>query len=389
VCWLDFSPARANAENGLGCPFDCDGDGQLAALEIERALTSLFDAQELSSCTAGARLGQPRAGEILRAVQIAALAKPLCAVGGVSRWLRLPPLAAEPRQEVGVAVLGREVYVVGGISPTGVGVTTVEAYDPLRERWRRVADLPRPLHHVAVAADGQALYAAGGFAAPGFRPVADVYRYDPAAGVWESLPPLPEAVGAPAAVVASGKLHVLGGSAVTGSTASHFVYDLAGKTWSRAAALPVAANHLAAVARGEMIYAVGGRRDGSGFVNHPGFYRYDPGADHWEAEEPLPTARSGHAAAIVGDWLVVFGGEVAANRPPNFVYPHVEAYHFPSRQWFSDFPMPVPRHGLGAAVIDGRVYLPGGATRAGMGETAWSDAWEWEGAAAEWWARLR
>jgi len=32
--------------------------------------------------------------------------------------------------------------------------------------------------------------------------------------------------------------------------------------------------------------------------------------------------------------------------------------------------MPTPRHGIGAAVIGGRVYLPGGATQPGFAPTA-------------------
>jgi hypothetical protein len=32
--------------------------------------------------------------------------------------------------------------------------------------------------------------------------------------------------------------------------------------------------------------------------------------------------------------------------------------------------MATPRHGIGAAVIDGRVYVPGGGTRPGLAPTA-------------------
>jgi hypothetical protein len=36
--------------------------------------------------------------------------------------------------------------------------------------------------------------------------------------------------------------------------------------------------------------------------------------------------------------------------------------------------MPVPRHGIGAATIGGRIHIPGGATVAGFGVSAVHDA---------------
>ncbi len=369
-------PQRSVADSV--CVFDCDRSGELSSEELARARAALFDPQVTADCGDRPVQSEPRVAELVEAVATAVLEQPLCGAGARSRWVRLPPLASGPRQEVGVAALRGEIFVVGGITPTGVGVTLVEAFDPEANRWRRVVDLPRPVHHVAVASDNAALYVVGGFAAPGFRPVADVYRYDPDANLWQTLPPLPRALGAAAAAICSARLHVVGGSSGSGSVADHFVYDLVRGEWSSAAALPVAVNHLAAVAWEGTLYVVGGRRDGSGLQNHAGFYRYDAEQDQWLPEPPLPTARSGHAAAVLGNWLAVFGGEVALVHPPELVYPHVEVYDFLSGRWLSDLPMPVPRHGFGAAELGGRLYLPGGATRAGLGETAWADAWEVE-----------
>lgn len=358
------------------CPFDCNFDGAVDAGEIRQAVAALFGREEADACAGTVQAEAVRVTHLQRAVAVAGLQRPLCAEGVEAHWVPMPPLPAGPRQEVGVASVGGEIYVVGGITSTAVGVRLVEAFEPTTRRWRRKADLPIPLHHVAVAATERFLYAVGGFAAPGFRPVADVFRYDPETDTWTSLPPLPQAVGAAAAAVVAGKLHVLGGSGASGSVAAHRVYDLATGSWSAAAGLPEAVNHLAAVVWKETLWIVGGRRDGSGLSNSAGLYRYDAVEDRWLPGPTLPTARSGHAAAVVGDWLVVFGGEVNPLQPPTFVYPHVEAFHFASGQWVSDVAMPVPRHGFGAATLGNRVYLPGGAVRAGLGETAWHDAWE-------------
>jgi hypothetical protein len=49
------------------------------------------------------------------------------------------------------------------------------------------------------------------------------------------------------------------------------------------------------------------------------------------------------------------------------VFEENEAYDPVTNTWRSLQPMMTPRHGINAAVIGNRIYLPGGATRAGLG----------------------
>lgn len=37
--------------------------------------------------------------------------------------------------------------------------------------------------------------------------------------------------------------------------------------------------------------------------------------------------------------------------------------------WVAKAPMPTARHGIGAAVVDGRIYVPGGAQEPGFAAT--------------------
>jgi N-acetylneuraminic acid mutarotase len=64
--------------------------------------------------------------------------------------------------------------------------------------------------------------------------------------------------------------------------------------------------------------------------------------------------------------LLVFGGEGNAGDASG-VFDDVEAYDPASDTWSPLPPMLEPRHGLGAAELDGRVYLPGGASAQGFG----------------------
>jgi N-acetylneuraminic acid mutarotase len=71
------------------------------------------------------------------------------------------------------------------------------------------------------------------------------------------------------------------------------------------------------------------------------------------------------AGAVLDGRLFVFGGE--GSGMGSGVFPNVEAYDPAADRWETLPAMSVPRHGFGAATLDGRIYLPGGATSQGFG----------------------
>ena len=77
----------------------------------------------------------------------------------------------------------------------------------------------------------------------------------------------------------------------------------------------------------------------------------------------MPTARGGLSSAVIGGILYTFGGEGNPDDPVNQVFSNVEAYDMRADVWRSLAPMPVPKHGVGAATLDGKVYIPGGGVR--------------------------
>ncbi|HWJ54907.1 MAG TPA: kelch repeat-containing protein, partial [Vicinamibacterales bacterium] len=81
-------------------------------------------------------------------------------------------------------------------------------------------------------------------------------------------------------------------------------------------------------------------------------------------KKAIPTPRGGCASAVVGNKLYLFGGEGNANSAAG-VFPNVDAYDPATDSWQALPNLMMPRHGFGAAVVDGRVYLPGGANRQG------------------------
>jgi hypothetical protein len=69
---------------------------------------------------------------------------------------------------------------------------------------------------------------------------------------------------------------------------------------------------LAAAAIDGRLYAVGGRIDGNYSRNLASNEAYDPATNRWEQRAPMPTARSGIGAAVVEGRIFVFGGEAPA-----------------------------------------------------------------------------
>src|SRR5205085_3505290 len=76
------------------------------------------------------------------------------------RWSVMPP-APTPRGAFGAAVIGRSLYVAGGVT-NGHPADSMEIYDFPSQSWRRGRPMPVPAEHVAGAAVGGAFYVRGG-----------------------------------------------------------------------------------------------------------------------------------------------------------------------------------------------------------------------------------
>jgi N-acetylneuraminic acid mutarotase len=113
------------------------------------------------------------------------------------------------------------------------------------------------------------------------------------------------------------------------------------------------------------LYAVGGRIDGNYSRNLTSNEAYDPATGRWEQRAPLPTARSGIAAAVLEGRMFVFGGEAPAG-----TFNQTEAYDARNNGWSTHARMPTARHGLGAAAVAGRIYVISGGPTPGASASA-------------------
>jgi N-acetylneuraminic acid mutarotase len=81
---------------------------------------------------------------------------------------------------------------------------------------------------------------------------------------------------------------------------------------------------------------------------------------NWVARAPMPEAREGQATGVINGLLYVAGGAHNENELSTF-----EAYDPVANTWTAKAPMPTPREHLGAGVVNGILYVLGGVTVSG------------------------
>lgn len=125
-------------------------------------------------------------------------------------------------------------------------------------------------------------------------------------------------------------------------------------TWSAAPPLLFARAAHAVVSTETAIYALAGtREDGR---NVPEVERFDGSA--WTVETTLPgTGLNAPAAVVLNDRIYLIGGfSGTTNTPTN----QVLVYDLTTHAWSQAAPLPAPRGGHAAAVLDGRIHVVGG-----------------------------
>jgi len=282
---------------------------------------------------------------------------------GPGFWSTHTALSLGPRQEMGVAAVDGKVYVVGGFDGSGQPVATVEAYDPSADSWTQRASLPAPLHHVNVAAVGSKLYVVGGLSGSSFTASGTTLEYDPALDRWTSLTSMPDGTerGASGVAVLDGRIVVAGGLRGD-SVADTSFFDPATNAWSTLQPLAVARDHLGAANVGGRVYAVTGRAGGE---LKAAVEVLDADTGSWSRRADIPTARGGVAAAELAGRLVVMGGEGNVADSAG-IFHQTESYDPSGDVWRTEAQMRTARHGIGAAVVGSRVFVPGGATEEGF-----------------------
>jgi len=272
------------------------------------------------------------------------------------RWRSAAPVPVA-RTEVAAALFGREIAVVGGFLASGRNSSRADAYSPVRNRWRRLPNLPTTVDHAMAAGRASELYVVGGYG-PGSVALSTAFALR--GGRWNPLPAMPAPRAAAGAAVVRGKLYVVGGVEAPGRLARDaFAFDFDDERWSVVAG-PRPREHLGAAALGGLVYAVAGRTSGLD-TNLDIVEAYEPAANRWRAIPRVPGTRGGTAAAAVAGRIVSAGGEEPAGTIRT-----VFAYYPETRRWSRLPNLPRPRHGLGLVGYRGRTFALAGGPQPGL-----------------------
>jgi len=330
----------------------------------------------------------------------AVIATVLLAAGarGQGSWTQMAPLPQGANEVVGAAVDGL-LYVYGGermqtravirgmnlrTQPLGV----FWAYDPKTDAWTRLKPNPVPVHHAAAAAIGNKFYLFGGFRLPdtgniGWYPENRAWVYDTKMQHWSELPPMPTPRGAMAAVAVGNKIYVVGGAKIPSGTelpdglrpdgpieilSTMEMFDTDTNTWTALKPMTLPRNHHDIAYLNGKLYVLGGNVGscfpGGWASNVPMNEVYDIAGDTWSTSAPMPTARSGIGAAVIDGKIYVIGGEGWVDESSGAMHTGVvhtnEAYDPKSDRWLEETPMPIARHGFAKGVIDGKLYAVSG-----------------------------
>jgi N-acetylneuraminic acid mutarotase len=195
-------------------------------------------------------------------------------------------------------------------------------------------------------------------------------------GKWEPAKAFPMPMEESVGVTVNGKLYILQGLTDGGFQPMGvvFVFDPGTGEWTKKKEMPLAAHHVMTVVHNGKIYLFGGfSRPGKDLAWQPidNAWEYTPETDSWKALAPLPTRRGAGGAAVINGKIYVIGGASTLpgatdpairfdGQPRDSVLGTNEEYDPATNTWKSRAPMPTARNHFLTAAVGDKIYTIGG-----------------------------
>ena len=179
-------------------------------------------------------------------------------------------------------------------------------------------------------------------------------------GGWFSVASLPVALVATANGVINGKIYVVGGYSHT-----NCVYYPSVNQWSNEPAFPVTPRtDSAAAVVGSNLYVFGGCDSGSCGSGGTSTRNdiYNTVTKTWSVGASLPLPNTGLGAGVINGKIYIVGGTDGTTTRYNNLYVYDPAFN----QWTTNSPMPTARQSIAVAVINNKLYVAGGYTQSGL-----------------------
>lgn len=267
-----------------------------------------------------------------------------------ARWRQAGTMAGGGEAEFAAIAAGAHIYTLGGFAAP----RAFRRFTPATGRWLDLPGLPEGRNHLAGFFLGDAVYAIGGYRDQVSQPYAGAYRFDLSRQAWTAVPGvLPSSASNTA---------LLFGRAFIGSDDGSLQEFVPATGRARSLGLseaPVGRDHAQVVAFLDEVWMLGGRAPETSLVSI-----YDPVARRWRRGPAMIAQRSGFAAAVADDRIIATGGELLSTTPPR-VIDSTEIYAAGSAGWAPGPALPQALHGLPGVGLEGKVFVLGGAPRAG------------------------
>jgi len=290
----------------------------------------------------------------------------------VNSWTIKEPMQ-KARGRLGVAVVDRKIYAIGGDSGYFFGQSpntysflgtfqyesVNEQYDPELDEWTFKAPMPTPRYHFAVAVYQNKIYCIGGLTSCGNSSSVETgitEVYDPATDTWETKMSMPTSRLRLDANVVNGKIYVIGGHTFNNYTTMNLceVYDPDTDSWTtKTVSPPYGIRTEASAVNGDRIYFLGTEKSPLPPYIDSFLEIYSPENDNWTVCGPAPIYDS---KAVVG----VTTGVFAPNRMHILFEDAHHVYDPETNNWTPSSSMIISRSYAGIAIIDDILYVIGG-----------------------------
>jgi N-acetylneuraminic acid mutarotase len=267
-----------------------------------------------------------------------------------------------PRMASAFASVDEKIYIIGGMTKEGKTTSIMEEYSPSTDKWTKKPSMPTPRGCAAAVAVGKMIYVIGGRNESGVTNVVEVY--DTVLNSWKKVKSMSQPRWNHMVAEIGGKIYVIGGITGVGDQRKVIdtveIYDPQKDLWSTGHPMPAPRQAAAVAVVHGKIYIIGGRV-GAGDVGYAtdSVEIYDPLKNNWSsAKQKMQEARTGAQAVVVDGKIYVIGGAAGGETIKS-----IEVYDPATDVWTtSKFSLQKPRTGHSVALVGGKIYIIGGAT---------------------------
>ena len=261
-----------------------------------------------------------------------------------------------------IAAVVAIIVIAGGdeTKPERAALTPSPPLEPA-STWRSLKPMPTARQNMDSTVLDGTIWVVGGLAA-GSTPSRKIEGYDPVINDWKAGPDLPLRLHHEIAVTYKGELVVIGGWIPKGSDpsaeVSRRVFALRDGRWVNLPSLDKPRAAAAAAVVGDRIVVVGGQANDR-LVDTTEVFD----GKRWTSGKSIPTPREHLAAVSDGHYLYAVGGRALS---PDKNSSALERYDPAGDRWQKLPDMPTARGGLGAAIVDGHLFALGGESATGV-----------------------